>query len=46
MKYPDECWFCGCCVTLCPLKEEGAIEIVTPFRMRGAFKKTPSASSA
>jgi NAD-dependent dihydropyrimidine dehydrogenase PreA subunit len=35
--YPEECWFDGCCVTLCP--REGAIEIVTPFQMRGAFSK-------
>ena len=34
--YAEECCFCGCCVTLCP--EEGAIEIVTPFPMRGAFQ--------
>lgn len=36
-RYPDECWFCGCCVTHCPRGEQGAIEIVTPFPMRGAF---------
>ena len=35
VNYPEECWFDGCCVTLCPRK--GAIEIVTPFPMRGAF---------
>ena len=39
-KYPDECWFCGCCVTDCPHQEEGAIEIRTPFMMRGAFKRS------
>ncbi len=38
-RYPDECWFCGCCVTHCPRSAEGAIEIVTPFPMRGAFLK-------
>ena len=37
VMYPDECWFEGCCITLCPHK--GAIEIVTPFAMRGAFIK-------
>jgi NAD-dependent dihydropyrimidine dehydrogenase PreA subunit len=36
--YPEECWFCGCCVTVCPLREQGAIEFVTPFPMRGAFQ--------
>jgi len=37
--YPDECWFCGCCITHCPQNEKGAIQIVTPFPMRGAFRK-------
>lgn len=36
--YPEECWFCGCCVTHCPQGEKGAIEFVTPFPMRGAFR--------
>jgi NAD-dependent dihydropyrimidine dehydrogenase PreA subunit len=36
--YPDECWFCGCCVTHCPQGEKRAIEFITPFPMRGAFK--------
>jgi MinD superfamily P-loop ATPase len=40
MKYPEECWFCGCCVTHCPNKDQGAIEIVTPFQMRGAFRRS------
>ncbi len=40
VKYPEECWFCGCCVTDCPAKEKGAIRIVTPFMMRGSFKKS------
>ena len=39
LKYPEECWFCGCCVTDCPHAEAGAIRIVTPFMMRGAFKR-------
>ena len=38
-KYPDECWFCGCCMTFCPRLEKGAIQIVTPFPMRGAFRE-------
>ena len=37
--YPEECWFCGCCVTDCPQKDQGAIQIVTPFQMRGSFKR-------
>ncbi len=40
VKYPEECWFCGCCVTDCPAKEKGAIKIVTPFMMRGSFKRS------
>ncbi len=40
LKYPDECWFCGSCITHCPNKEEGAIKLVTPFMMRGSFKRT------
>jgi len=39
VMYPDECWFCGCCITHCPRKNEKAIEIVTPFQMRGSFFK-------
>jgi NAD-dependent dihydropyrimidine dehydrogenase PreA subunit len=35
--YPEECWFCGACISFCPQKEKGAIEMVTPFPMRGGF---------
>jgi NAD-dependent dihydropyrimidine dehydrogenase PreA subunit len=35
LAYPDECYFCGSCVTLCGRK--GAIEIQTPFPLRGGF---------
>jgi NAD-dependent dihydropyrimidine dehydrogenase PreA subunit len=37
VMYPEECWFGGGCITHCPLK--GAIEIVTPFPMRGGFQR-------
>lgn len=40
VKFPEECWFCGCCVTDCPHSSEGAIKIVTPFPMRGSFRRT------
>jgi NAD-dependent dihydropyrimidine dehydrogenase PreA subunit len=40
LLYPDECWFCGSCVSHCPHKDEGAIQIVTPFQMRGSFKRS------
>jgi formate hydrogenlyase subunit 6/NADH:ubiquinone oxidoreductase subunit I len=43
--YPEECWFCGCCMTFCPQLEKGAIQIVTPFPMRGGFRSTPLNSS-
>ena len=37
VSYPEECYFDGACVTLCPIK--GAIKIVTPFPMRGGFQR-------
>ena len=39
VRYPEECWFCGCCITHCPFGDKGAIEIMTPFMMRGGFKR-------
>ena len=27
--YPGECWYCGCCVMVCP--EEGAIQLYHPL---------------
>ncbi|MBW1720959.1 MAG: ferredoxin family protein [Deltaproteobacteria bacterium] len=40
VRYPEECWFCGCCITDCPHGDEGAIKIITPFPMRGSFKRS------
>ena len=37
LMYPEECYLDGSCVTFCPQK--GAIEIVTPFPMRGGFQR-------
>ena len=34
VAYPDECWFCGSCVEMCPQKEEGAIKVIVPLPMR------------
>lgn len=34
VAYPEECWFDGCCVDLCPQREKGAIRINTPASMR------------
>ena len=35
--YPDECWFCGCCVTHCPVP--GAIRIEYPMNQRVGWKR-------
>lgn len=32
--YPEECWFDGCCVDMCPLKDKGAIKVRIPLPMR------------
>jgi len=34
VMYPEECWYDGVCVYECPLKEQGAIKIITPLPMR------------
>ena len=34
--YPEECWYCGCCVNDCPVK--GAIEFNWPLQQRGYWK--------
>lgn len=36
LVYPDECWFCGCCVEVCPT---GALEMRHPIAKRLLFKK-------
>jgi formate dehydrogenase major subunit len=35
--YPDECWFCGCCVTHCPVP--GAITMEFPMNQRVGWKR-------
>jgi NAD-dependent dihydropyrimidine dehydrogenase PreA subunit len=35
--YPDECWFCGCCVAHCPV--EGAIVMEHPLNQRVGWKR-------
>lgn len=37
VTYPDECWFCGCCVEVCPV--EGAIELVHPLNQAAAWRR-------
>ena len=32
--YPEECWFDGCCVDMCPQRNKGAIRVHTPLPMR------------
>ncbi|SHI54855.1 4Fe-4S dicluster domain-containing protein [Dethiosulfatibacter aminovorans DSM 17477] len=29
VQYPDECWYCGCCVMACPV--EGALTLRHPL---------------
>ncbi len=36
VQYAEECYFDGSCINLCP--RPGAIEMVTPFPMRGGFQ--------
>jgi NAD-dependent dihydropyrimidine dehydrogenase PreA subunit len=35
--YPDECWFCGCCVDHCP--KPGAIRVEHPLNQRVGWKR-------
>ena len=35
--YPDECWFCGCCVEHCPIP--GAISMEYPLNQRVGWKR-------
>lgn len=35
--YPDECWFCGCCVDHCPTP--GAIRVEHPLNQRVGWKR-------
>ena len=48
LMYPEECWFCGSCITHCPMQKEGAIKMITPFQMRGSLQRNlrPDASKS
>ena len=35
--YPDECWFCGCCVDICPVA--GAIRMTHPMNQNAGWKR-------
>ncbi|MCX8033639.1 MAG: ferredoxin family protein [Thermoleophilia bacterium] len=37
LVYPDECWFCGCCVAHCP--RPGAIRLNHPLNQRIGWKR-------
>jgi NAD-dependent dihydropyrimidine dehydrogenase PreA subunit len=39
VAYPEECWFDGSCVEMCPLKEKGAIQVRIPLPMRVSVSK-------
>ncbi len=41
VNYPEECWFCGSCVELCPLKGKGAIRVIIPLPMRVSVLRGP-----
>jgi NAD-dependent dihydropyrimidine dehydrogenase PreA subunit len=32
--HPDECWFGGCCVKECPLRDKGAINMKWPMKTK------------
>lgn len=36
VAYPDECWYCGCCVEAC---RTGALEMNLPINQRIYFKR-------
>jgi hypothetical protein len=35
--YPDECWFCGCCIGDCPVP--GANKLEHPLNLRNNWKR-------
>jgi NAD-dependent dihydropyrimidine dehydrogenase PreA subunit len=34
VAYPEECWFEGSCIEVCPRREQGAIRVSIPLPMR------------
>jgi NAD-dependent dihydropyrimidine dehydrogenase PreA subunit len=36
--YPDECWYCGCCVLECPKDGQGAIKLNFPLMLKVRWK--------
>jgi NAD-dependent dihydropyrimidine dehydrogenase PreA subunit len=39
LMYPDECWYCGCCVERCSRFLKGAIELVLPLTQQVGWKR-------
>jgi NAD-dependent dihydropyrimidine dehydrogenase PreA subunit len=46
VAYPDECWFDGCCVDMCPQQHKGAIKINTPLPMKVSVLRGERIASA
>jgi NAD-dependent dihydropyrimidine dehydrogenase PreA subunit len=43
LAFPGECWYCGCCIGICP--RPGAIKLNIPLMNKVHWKsKTPSSS--
>ena len=43
--YPDECWYCGCCVMECPLRDEGAVTLNWQITLRMRWKRKDTGES-
>lgn len=39
VAYPEECWFCGCCVDRCPLEGRKAIRVIIPLPMKVSVRR-------
>jgi len=40
--HPDDCWYCGCCLMECPLREEGALKFSWPIEEDLRWKRKGS----
>ena len=40
--YPDECWYCGVCLRVCPVLDQGAIELRRPMMQNVRWKDKES----
>lgn len=38
VRYPDECWYCGSCVMVCPTQPR-AVKLIHPLNMRLALRR-------